>query len=372
MNNRLANTIQSLQGRQLGITPSVDRFLLEHGDEQIREFIISRNVLSPMITGSIGIISPSAKRKNNGNPLYHLKVLIKTERTSLSLEKNERINISKYQMNQGAENMPVAIPSGLTLNSLLANTKQLMGNKFLAYSAYDNNCGHFVLAILRSNNLSTSQNVSFTEQTIKHLFTPQLRKISNTITNIAGKVDIIRQGGDIKSAKKHNPWIEHVRQFAKDNGINYFQALKDPKCKTSYRKVKGHGVGSSRISPAQEEEEQEEIRRARYENNNFYRDLRSVQEDEKELRDEVQYRKYMNLSNAQKKKQLPYIKGNVFYIQAEELREEAEEEADRLREEAEAIERFMREQEEIALQRRELQQRRQHFKATGQHLRINR
>jgi hypothetical protein len=140
-------------------------------------------------------------------------------------------------MNKGAENMPVAIPSGLTLNILLANTKQLMSNKFLAYSSYDNNCGHFVLAILRSNNLSTSQNVSFTEQTIKHLFTPQLRKITNTITDVAGKIDIIRQGGDIKPAKRSNPWVEHVRQFAKDNNVTYFQALKDIKCKTTYRKV---------------------------------------------------------------------------------------------------------------------------------------
>jgi hypothetical protein len=169
--DRLRNTIESLQGRQMGITPSVDRFLLEHGDEQIKEFIISRNVLSPFITGAIGILSPSAKRKNNGNPEGFAEGFNKTERTSLSLEKNERISISKYQMNKGAENMPVAIPSGLTLNILLANTRQLMSNKFLAYSSNDNNCGHFVLGILRSNNLSSSQNISFTEQTTKHLFT---------------------------------------------------------------------------------------------------------------------------------------------------------------------------------------------------------
>jgi hypothetical protein len=185
-----------------------------------------------MITGAIGILSPSAKRKNNNNPLYHLKVLMKTERTSLSLEKNERISIAKYQMNKGAENMPVAIPSGITLNSLLANTKQLMGSKFLSYSSYDNNCGHFVLGILRSNNLSTSQNISFTEQTTKHLFTPQLRKITNTITDIAGKVDIIRQGGDLK---KTNRWVDHVKQFAKENNINYCKALCNADCKSTYK-----------------------------------------------------------------------------------------------------------------------------------------
>jgi hypothetical protein len=99
--NRVKNVVDSLQGRQMGVTPSVDRFLLEHGYEQIKEFITSRNFLSPLLTGTIGILSPSFKRKNNGNPLYHLKVLIKTERTSLSLEKNGRISISKSQMNKG-------------------------------------------------------------------------------------------------------------------------------------------------------------------------------------------------------------------------------------------------------------------------------
>jgi hypothetical protein len=56
--------------------------------------------------------------------------------------------------------------------------------------------------MLQSNNLSTPQNVLFTKQSTQELFTPQLRKITNTITDIAGKIDILRQGGDIK---KKNP-----------------------------------------------------------------------------------------------------------------------------------------------------------------------
>jgi hypothetical protein len=74
-----------------------------------------------------------------------------------------------------------------------------MGNRFISYSARDNNCGHFVLAMLRANNLSTPVNTLFVEQTTDHLFTPQLRKITNTITitDIAGGVDKIIQGGEV-------------------------------------------------------------------------------------------------------------------------------------------------------------------------------
>ncbi len=119
-------------------------------------------------------------------------------------------------------------------NIILANTRQLMGVKFLTYSAFDNNCGHFVIAILRSSNLSNPSNILFVEQTTAHLFTPQLRKITNTVTDIRGKIDILRQGGDIKPKKR---WIEHVKKFAKENGVGYFKELSDLNCKSTYQKI---------------------------------------------------------------------------------------------------------------------------------------
>jgi hypothetical protein len=135
-------------------------------------------------------------------------------------------------MNKNAENMNVNIPNGLSLNILLDRTKQLMGGKFLTYSV-SNNCQSLILGILQSNNLSTPQNVLFTKQSTQELFTPQLRKITNTIADIAGVANIIREGGDIKPK---NRWISHVQEYAKENNIGYFKALSDPKCKSTYKK----------------------------------------------------------------------------------------------------------------------------------------
>jgi hypothetical protein len=53
------------------------------------------------------------------------------------------------------------------------------------------------MAILRANGLANSQNTLFVEQTTKHLFTGELRRITNTITDIAGALDIVRQGGNV-------------------------------------------------------------------------------------------------------------------------------------------------------------------------------
>jgi hypothetical protein len=153
--------------------------------------------LNPLLTSAIGVISPSFKRKTQDTKLYHLHVLIRTTKTSLSLEKNARITIGNYQKRNGSEDMSVSISSGLTLNKMLDRTRSLMGNRFLSYSARDNNCQDFILALLQSNNLSTSVNTLFVKQATQSLLTPQLRKISNTITDIAGGVDKIIQGGEV-------------------------------------------------------------------------------------------------------------------------------------------------------------------------------
>ena len=91
--------------------------------------------------------------------------------------------------------MYVHFPSGITINILLQNTKNKMGNSFLTYSARDNNCQNFVLSLLESNGLSNSQNVLFTKQSTSALFSTELRKLTNTITDIGAKFDVVREGG---------------------------------------------------------------------------------------------------------------------------------------------------------------------------------
>ena len=234
MLSRIKSTVESLQGRRVGISPSVDAFIRTYGNDPITEFIISRTVLNPLLTGAIGVISPSFRRKTENTTLYHLQVLMRTSRTSFNIEKNERITIGRYNNRRGSENMRVAIPNGLTLNMMLERTHLLMGGKFLAYSAY-NNYSHFVLAMLRANNLATPSNTLFTEQATQSLFTPELRKVSNTLTDLAAATNIIRQGGDIGSSKKVNAWIGHVKVYAHQNNMKFGEALKSPGCKSAYR-----------------------------------------------------------------------------------------------------------------------------------------
>ena len=137
-------------------SPNVDKFMRDHGDEPLLEMIISRNVVSSILTGSMKLLSSQFREKSASNKLYHLKLLIRTTHSNVSLEKNEVITISPYQMNYQAENLYVHFPPGITINILLENTRNEMGNSFLTYSARDNNCQNFVLTSLSTTNVQTT------------------------------------------------------------------------------------------------------------------------------------------------------------------------------------------------------------------------
>ena len=112
----MKKTSKSLIYGRENISPNVDKFMRDHGDEPISEMIISRNVLSSILTGSMKLISSQFREKSASNKLYHLKLLIRTTHSNISLEKNEVITISPYQMNYGAENMYVHFPPGISIN----------------------------------------------------------------------------------------------------------------------------------------------------------------------------------------------------------------------------------------------------------------
>ena len=74
---------------------------------------------SSLLIGSMKLISSQFRERAGSDKLYHLKLLIITTYSNVSLEKNEVITISPYQMNYGAENLYLNFPPGITINILL-------------------------------------------------------------------------------------------------------------------------------------------------------------------------------------------------------------------------------------------------------------
>ena len=104
----------------------------------------------------------------NFDELFHLycELVLENGKTIL-VEKNERINIMKTSRNEkNTEQQEISnIPPNITLNTLLGNTKNKMGDeKFFTYNAVSNNCQDFLLAFLQSNNLGNNENYTFVKQ----------------------------------------------------------------------------------------------------------------------------------------------------------------------------------------------------------------
>jgi hypothetical protein len=89
-----------------------------------------------------------------------------------------------------------SVPAGLTVQQLIDNTAKYMGNDFIPYAAGHNNCQDFQMAVLTSNNMITPKLKEFVKQDTTEIFkSPWFRKFANTVTDIAGRANVILQGG---------------------------------------------------------------------------------------------------------------------------------------------------------------------------------
>jgi hypothetical protein len=79
---------------------------------------------------------------------------------------------------------------------MMNKTKEYQGGKFFKYSAANNNCQDFIVAIFRSNNIGDDSDIKFIKQDTEQLFKdlPSLRKLSNTITDIGGAFNVAITG----------------------------------------------------------------------------------------------------------------------------------------------------------------------------------
>ena len=194
-----------VNGRQT-LSPKVEKLLSEVGDANILSAEIGRTPVQAVITGIIKIVSSTPYEK-----LFHLFIILQTTKGEVRLEKNEVINMEKSGMPKDAESMKVpSIPSGLTVKELVDNTSKYMGSDFLGYSANNNNCQDFQMAILNSNHMNTPELTAFVKQDTASIFKDSnFRKLANTVTDLAGRFDVVRQGGSLYHHKISNELNNH-------------------------------------------------------------------------------------------------------------------------------------------------------------------
>jgi hypothetical protein len=201
--NNLKYVKTILMGRN-DLPPKVRNILKKLGGEIIINYKLKRAPVSSFLRSALSAVSFGEFNKrfeaSEYDDLFHLYLEITTQNNNtLNIEKNEVINfemspeVRPKEEVKNIENFPV----GITINELMNKTKEYMGqSNFINYSANNNNCQDFILSVLDANNIGDESDKEFVKQDTAFLFEnlPYLRKISNTITTLGARANVITTG----------------------------------------------------------------------------------------------------------------------------------------------------------------------------------
>ena len=221
-------------------TNEAKKILNEFGDEPIESITLFRYPLQSGIQKALEVLT-KGKSKENYDKLFHLGMIVKIKNTDILVEKNENITINRnIPHNADMEKMPVHVPHGLTLNDMLDDAHEDMGDEaFWGYEAFSTNCQNFLLNMMRSSGLLTNAEEDFIYQDLTQLIedTPAfVRHLAKAATTTKAAINKVMGVGKKKSSKKS----------AKGGNVIYSVGVDYKAGKCSNKKVK---FGSDKPKP---------------------------------------------------------------------------------------------------------------------------
>lgn len=196
------------QGRK-DYPPKMRDIIEKYGDVPILRMYACRTPVPSVLTSVLNVVSfgEFSKRweKTPHDKLFHLDLRIELAtrpQTTILLEKNEVLNAMVNPTPPGKNTQCSLIPKNkkITMLNLLEGAKQIQGDKFFRYSAYNNNCQDFIMAMLKGVGVGTQENYDFIKQDTKSLFKDLegTRKFANTVTDLGAIVNTITEGAGIR------------------------------------------------------------------------------------------------------------------------------------------------------------------------------
>ena len=191
---------------------AVRKILENHGDIVIKSITLGRTPIEKIFSGALSIFTmgefDKQKKLKNYDELFHLYMKITLENNKVyALEKNLSITLSNYKNRKNEQQQIVSnVPSGMTLNSILANTKSKMGSRMYMYDAVKNNCQDFLVNLFKGNNIGNLNDISFIKQDTETLFKtlPILKNVAKFATDVGSAFEDVFTGGDLNSKEVKN------------------------------------------------------------------------------------------------------------------------------------------------------------------------
>ena len=191
------------------VPKNVKNALNRIGEKQIISARCGRTPVQAVIQGALRMVANVPY-----DDLFHLFIELTLDNgQKWVLEKIERINLVKENRSKksGVE-FTSSFPVNKTVNELFENTRNKMGPRFLPYQSASNNCQVFIMGVLDGNGLNNSELTSFVKQDTKAIFknNPVLRKFANTLTDIGGYANAVKQSTDLLRDTKPNKTISDI------------------------------------------------------------------------------------------------------------------------------------------------------------------
>ena len=179
----------------------VKNILAKVGNDKIYTITIFRYPINSIIKNILELTSLQTIPYDN---LFHLGLIFNNK---VLLEKNSIINMEiNPRLSKDTEFVNMSFNQSISINQFINNGLQFMGiDKFFTYSAYDNNCQYFALNLLYANGINDDSLISFVKQNTEDIFrnNPYLRRFSNNITDVQGRLTYLNGGKIKKTVRFH-------------------------------------------------------------------------------------------------------------------------------------------------------------------------
>ena len=170
-------------------------------DYTVERLMVNRIPINSVVDKAINALSLGTYNKKKAelgyDKMFHLSLVLYTNRGRVSIQKNERIDVSEGGSGTG-ESIDVAYDRADTVGSFFGKALHKMGqHRFFQYNAFENNCQDFVAGLLQANNVLSPEAKRFVKQdaeTILKAMPSYMSRIAQGATDLAGKISQLVSG----------------------------------------------------------------------------------------------------------------------------------------------------------------------------------
>jgi hypothetical protein len=170
-------------------------------DYTVERLMVNRTPINSVVDKAINALSLGTYNKKKAelgyDKMFHLSLVLYTNKGRVSIQKNERIDVSEGGSG-GGESIDISYDRMDTIGSFFGKALHKMGHhRFFQYNAFENNCQDFVAGLLQANNVLSPEAKRFVKQdaeTILKAMPSYVSKMAQGATDLAGKISQIVSG----------------------------------------------------------------------------------------------------------------------------------------------------------------------------------